>query len=89
MLQNLQKQIDNIINKDNHNDIKKRCIVQGKAGSGKTTVIHEMVRRIVRNFVDESVRIAAYIGAASQNYNKYNDNNLKVKNNGKKLTFGG
>ena len=67
MLQNSQKQIDNIINKNNYNRVKKRCMLKGIANSRKSTVIHEMVRRIVRNFGDGSIRVAAYIGTAAIN----------------------
>ena len=58
--------IININNKNSNNDIKKRCIVQGKAGSWKSSVIHEIVKRIINNF-GNSVKIAAFNDAVALN----------------------
>ena len=45
----------------------KRVIIQGKAGSGKSTIIKEMVKRITSIFGEDSVKVAASTGMASVN----------------------
>ena len=40
----------------------KRVIVQGKAGSGKNTVIKEMVKMITSAFGEDAVKIGARTG---------------------------
>ena len=62
VLDNLDKQIRNIHNNHNSKNVKTRCVVQGKAGSGNSTIIHGMVKRITNNFGNEAVKIAVYLG---------------------------
>ena len=45
----------------------KRVIVQGKAGSGKNTVIKEMVKMITSAFGEDAVKIGARTGMAAVN----------------------
>lgn len=45
----------------------KRVVVQGKAGSGKSTVIKEIIRRITHHLGEQAVAIAAPTGAAAIN----------------------
>ena len=60
VLDNIDKQIINIRNNNISEDVKIRCVVQWKTEFGKSTIIHEMVKRITNNFVSEAVKIAAY-----------------------------
>ncbi|XP_074596278.1 ATP-dependent DNA helicase Pif1-like [Brevipalpus obovatus] len=45
----------------------KRMVVQGKAGSGKSTVIKEIVRRVSLALGEDSIRVCAPTGAAAIN----------------------
>lgn len=74
VLKILDRQIDQIIEQQpgkrkklRLDEIIKRCVVQGKAGSGKSTLIHEMVRRIVERLGKEYISICALTGAAAVN----------------------
>lgn len=56
----------------NHNTKKPsffRCIVQGKAGSGKSTLINEIVCKVKQKLGNDSIKVCAPTGAAALNIN--------------------
>ncbi|XP_034232824.1 ATP-dependent DNA helicase RRM3-like [Thrips palmi] len=64
----LQSQIDSVLHPDpNARPVPKRVIIQGKAGSGKSTVIDKMMAMIVEAFGLEAVKLMAYTGVAALN----------------------
>ena len=65
----LNKQIDAIKNNTSTPNIIKRVIVRGKAGSGKSTVIKEMVKIITTAFGEDTVEITAQTGMPAVNVN--------------------
>ena len=65
----MNTQIEAIKNKSSAPNIIKRVIVQGKARSGKSTVIREMVKIIRTAFGEDAVEILAPTGMAAVNVN--------------------
>ena len=63
-----QRQIDYIKNNDVRKcTIIKRIIVQGKAGSGKSTIINKIMQLVIQNFGREAIAITAPTGVAAIN----------------------
>lgn len=52
------KDVKNVL-LSNDNTVPRRIVIQGKAGSGKSTLIHEIVKRIKRNLGGEAVLTVA------------------------------
>lgn len=64
----LQRQINSIHTKSSISGLEiGQCIVQGKAGSGKSTLINSIVQKILAEFNSEYVRVCAPTGAAALN----------------------
>ncbi|XP_023317653.1 uncharacterized protein LOC111694302 [Trichogramma pretiosum] len=62
-----RRQIENFNRVNNNDEMYKRIIVQGKAGSGKSTIIHSIVNEIKNAFGENSVALVAPTGAAALN----------------------
>ena len=63
----LDNQLNNIKNNKMNNNIIKRSVIQEKAGSGKSTLINEIISRIRSVLGDDAVAVAATTGAAAGN----------------------
>lgn len=53
--------------KDVKSNIIRRIVLQGKAGSGKSTIIHEIEKKIIQELGEKSVIVVAPTGAAAVN----------------------
>ena len=63
-----QRQIDYIKNNDLRKcNIIERIVVQGKAGSGKSTIINKIMQLVIPNFGREAIAITAPTGVAAIN----------------------
>lgn len=63
----LEKQIMSIKCKQYDKNLPRQIIIQGKAGSGKSTIINAMVEKITEKFGTGSVKVCAPTGAAAIN----------------------
>lgn len=66
VLKLVDSQLDNIIGQSD-NSISRRTLVQGKAGSGKSTVIKEIVKRVRSQLGTNSIEVVAPTGVAAIN----------------------
>ena len=55
----LDQHVSEIQSSNSINILYKRCVVQGKAGSGKSTLIHEIVRKVKISLREDSIFLAA------------------------------
>ena len=77
--------LDHLDKQLNGERVSKRCIVQGPAGTGKSCVIREMIRKVEDRYGDKSVLLLAPTGIAANNISgTIADNTYCAENTSKK-----